>query len=343
MTEEASFNPVLEVGKNTSDIIASLIILLISGAGFLGGYFQNDYSAETSELYNQAADLREEANEILSKVDYYMEQEVAIQQDVDELYHEIFVILHAWFPILNVGNNISEENIRIVNITSTSNIQSKLWAASQKLNESIAYQMYWHFEVDKFTEPMFIHLTEGKEPFNISKDLWDRFYSPLPDPENPAGFEEEDRTLYEIVNSSYYLTTQIFWEELPMLTRIMENVPKSFFIIEQGLLNGLMHEPYFNRMGDAFEIEGEAMYMEEKGNKFSFGVSIITVAIILSTTMANRLNEKKVYDRINLVRSDLLRNSELGKSKGDKFAIPVIIFALIISALGLLWGYIDFL
>ncbi len=162
MAEETSFTPILEVSKHTSDIIASLIILLISGAGFVGGYFQNDYSVEASELFDQATDMREEANEVLNKV------------------------------------------------------------------------------------------------------------------------------------------------------------------------------------GIAFEIEDEANFMENRGNKFSLGLSIITVAIVLSTTMSNRLNEKKVYDRINLVRSDLLRDPELGRSKGDKFAIPVIIFALIISALGLLWGYIDF-
>ena len=200
--------------------------------------------------------------------------------------------------------------------------------------------MYMHFEVENFLEPMIIPLTGGKE-FNITKPLWDEHFQPDLDVE--YGFEEENRILYRVWNSTVYLTSHIFWEEFPqdMLNKILVDVPKSFFIVDLGLLDELMHRPYWITLDESWIFEDEAIKAQRISEAISLGVSIITVAVVLSTTMANRLNEKKVYDRINLVRADLLKNPELGKKIRDKFAVPVLIFALIISLIGLALAFIE--
>ena len=84
---------ILDLPKHTSDIIASLIILVISGAGFVGGYFQNNFATDSSDLFDLSDDLMEEAAEIRSEIDYYIEEERAIQQDVEQLKEDIFVLI----------------------------------------------------------------------------------------------------------------------------------------------------------------------------------------------------------------------------------------------------------
>lgn len=326
--------------KATGDVIASIIILLISIAGFAGGLLQSSYSTDASDEMESVDELREIADEMQTKIEYYIQQEHSLQEEVYELYDEIFEIINAWFPVLDPFNNISEETIKLTNITSVVNIQSKLWKASQKLNESNVHHLYMYFEVFNETEPFRVPLSNDRE-FNITKENWDRHYRRQLDPEFEFEFEEANQTLYKIANSTDYLLNNILWQEFPkdMLAKIQVNMPKSFFLVDLGLFSDLLYEPYYIIMGESFDMEMHARYLEDKGDLMSLGVAIITVAMVLSTTMANRLNEKKVYDRINLVRADLMKNPELGVSRGDKFAIPVLITALIVSAIGLLLSF----
>jgi hypothetical protein len=66
-----------------------------------------------------------------------------------------------------------------------------------------------HFDVLNFPLPMIVPLTERE--FNITKEMWNDNFQP--DPESEQGFEGENRKLYEVWNSTVYLTTHIFWEE----------------------------------------------------------------------------------------------------------------------------------
>jgi hypothetical protein len=344
MSENNAVGDIVRMGKSTADIIASVIILLISGAGFIGGYFQSNINTNSSLIYDEIADIKEEAEEIKTNIEYFMDEERSLKEEVNDLKHNIYMILNEWFPILDPANNISEDTIRLFNVTSISNIQANLREINGTQGESIVFHMFNFFKLQHEPGEDIFYIPIAKDlTIEIPKQKWLDHYLPFV-PEYETDFFDENIRLYKIMNKTEYLSTKVFdldfWNDFPyptILSEIQFDIPDLYFLVDMGLLDDLLSTAYNEKMFELEQKEGEAQFLEDQSDIISLGVSVITIAIVLSTTMASRLNEKKVFDRINLVRADLLKNPDLAQKKGDKFAVPVLLFAFAISIISLVW------
>jgi len=75
---------------------------------------------------------------------------------------------------------------------------------------------------------------------------------------------------------------------------------------------------------------------ESIASYYSYGVTLITVATILASAMAAQINDKEREKEFSHIKANIYDDEKLIITQENNYAIPVLIVALVISALGLI-------
>jgi hypothetical protein len=93
-----------------------------------------------------------------------------------------------------------------------------------------------------------------------------------------------------------------------------------------------LFQPVFEVQEDIAELLSEADSLEIQASRIALGVSLTTVAVVLSGAMANRIDGRKMEQEFAKLRE---KEGRIPKEKHDLISIPVLIIAAIISMLGI--------
>jgi hypothetical protein len=150
-----------------------LIILLISTAGFAAGVMENSITEEAETWSSRVVEFQEEADLLASEAEYIIDYDFDRIWMAEEVRRDIFINLVEWFDLL--WANITDlDTLKVINTTHRLSIESLLWQMGENLNNTVAYMMYRHFEVEARTDSFVIAM---KEPdgvdYNISKEMWE--------------------------------------------------------------------------------------------------------------------------------------------------------------------------
>ncbi len=98
----------------------------------------------------------------------------------------------------------------------------------------------------------------------------------------------------------------------------------------------LLQIPFQNEVVLQLENADKANTYQSIADQITIGVSVTTIATVLSTAMASRLESKKSDHDISVLRADIIKDPSIIKPSKDKLAIIGLTSALVIAALGLL-------
>lgn len=302
-----------------------LIILLISTAGFAAGVMENSITEDADTWSSRVVDLQEEAELLASEAEYVMDYDFDAIRVAKDVERDIFINLVEWFDLL--WANITDlDTQKVINTTHRLAIESLLWQMGQTLNDTTAYRMYRHFDVEARTEPFVIAM---KEPdgvdYNISKEMWE-FHD-----NNSFVFEPIVKFLNEL------LIPGGFPPNTDILQILLERSPKVLFFPDMRNLHGLYNSPVFMLKGRIFEAEDRANELSNRANKVSLGVSITTVGAVLSTSMSNRVEKEGIITRITSI---INKDEEGKKAKADKLSLTILFFAAGVSLFALFFVWL---
>jgi hypothetical protein len=101
-------------------------------------------------------------------------------------------------------------------------------------------------------------------------------------------------------------------------------------------MHRILNRPYFELKHEIWGLEGLLSETSAAASQVSLGVSITTVAAVLSTAMSNRVEKEYIISRVSAELSD---DKDKKRFKSDKLSLGILMFALIISLLALLLMY----
>ena len=85
---------------------------------------------------------------------------------------------------------------------------------------------------------------------------------------------------------------------------------------------------------DINEKLNNAENLENQASRIALGVALTTVAVVLSTAMANRLNQRKIEHEFEKIKE---KEGRLINKRHDLISIPVLIIATILSLVGVVF------
>ncbi|WP_457558936.1 hypothetical protein [Candidatus Harpocratesius sp.] len=312
-----------KVHRSKADLFAVIIIIIISGSGFIAGYFQNQYGEEVKYYNDLATKAEQNSDQMYDLMQYWIEHDRALYDSASRAFEEVYVNSLEWLDLLNPALNISSEQMYIINTTHLIPIQTALFRAIGYLNDSLVHDLYMSFT---FLEP--------EEDYYLASEIVEGYEFVIP------YSDWLSKNLYSIEPMEQFLNTTLvdcgFPPETNMLQRILSDAPEYVFRFEIGKLHDLLFDIFLNEREKAFLYRDQSILAKDLLNKVSLGVSVTTVAIVLSTAMSNRIEQKKYFATVDRLRADIYHNEELISSKSDRIAIPVLILAVGISLAGLI-------
>ncbi len=303
-----------------------IIILLISTAGFAAGIMENSITEEADTWFSIVVELQEEADLLTSEAEYVLDNDFDGIRVAEEVRRDIFINLAEWFDLLWV--NISDlDTLKIINTTHRLSVRNLLWEMAQILNDTTAYRIYRHFEIEHNLFPFII---VSKEPdgvdYNISKEMWD--------------FNEVESFIFvpmlEFLNES--LIVDGFPPNTDILQNLLETTPKVLFFPNMRKLHELYNAPLFGINGRIFEAENMVNELSNRANQVSLGVSVTTVGAVLSTSMSNRVEKEGIITRITSI---INKDEEGKKAKADKLSLTILYFAAGVSMFALFFVWLS--
>ena len=286
---------------------------------------ENSITEEADTWFSIVVELQEEADLLTSEAEYVLDNDFDGIRVAEEVRRDIFINLAEWFDLLWV--NISDlDTLKIINTTHRLSVRNLLWEMAQILNDTTAYRIYRHFEIEHNLFPFII---VSKEPdgvdYNISKEMWD--------------FNEVESFIFvpmlEFLNES--LIVDGFPPNTDILQNLLETTPKVLFFPNMRKLHELYNAPLFGINGRIFEAENMVNELSNRANQVSLGVSVTTVGAVLSTSMSNRVEKEGIITRITSI---INKDEEGKKAKADKLSLTILFFAAGVSLFALFFVWL---
>ncbi len=305
----------------TKSVIATVIILFISGSAFLAGFLQEFYAGS-------AADMRRDA-ENLQTILIRMENRALFlyEKDIDFTYKSFdhmrqAHLLDVEYDLLYSTLTPNERMNYLVKIVEALRSELECWTA---MNVVIWYRYFnehpqWDYNI----------ATKEDDGYDliINWEMWSSYVSTYGLPVEvmtPAeyygnffSYDDIQSLPFEYRPIDYLTMKEIFFKPIHWVDYICR-----YFLFEQ--VRSTQEE--IDQMLEVF------VNLEAQASSIGLGVAMTTIAVVLSAAMANRLNQKKIESEFEKIRE---KEERLIKKKHDLISIPVLIIATILSLLGVI-------
>ncbi len=300
-------------------ILATLTILLISGIAYVAGSFQEDYSSAATQMHEDARAMQDDLQRMESKAYFLMQRDVTRVREYNDLLMET-IWVDREFELLN--SSIIPERREIY-----------VRKAAEMLDQLNSYQsmllilhLYRHFNGSTSTYWIASEESEGYD-FSITWEMWTAF---IDEHGSPVAIE----TPMEYYGM-YFSYSAI--QELPFLMRPHDReTGAEMFIREDAGVEFLCEYFLLSQIQDLQnQIDqklDEANAQEAIAERISVTVSLSTVAMLLATAMASRVNEREVLNEVVTLRAEM---GQEVVSERDYGTVPILIVALALALLGL--------
>ncbi len=302
-----------------SQLVATIVVLLISGMAFVTGSLYDNYATMALQEKEQVQHMQDDLERIENHAYYLMDRDVTRVRECLDLLAEI-ILLDAEFELLNASLSIEEREV-YVRRTIDMLIQMQGYQ-----NSLLILHLYRHFSQSSNTYYIAHEENEGYN-FFITEQKWQAFETDHGSPVTIMTAEQYYGHFFA------YDSIQALPEELRPVdpetneeTFITESAGIEFFC-EYFLLSQVQE-----LQSQISENLNNVSLMESEAGRISSSVGIITVSMLLATVMSSRIDEKKLEKQIISLRADLGKEVEIDK---DQLSIAILLVALILGALGI--------
>ena len=289
------------------------VILFVSASAFIAGFYQSDFSSKATNLRQTRSDLEFQLARMQDTVNTLIVSETIIDLESWGFYNDAGI---ADLELNQTWNIITSEERSVLTFLI---IEYLLRFQEYQLN-LITGKMYQHFQVSSSDYVIASKEIDGFD-YKVSKSIFDEF-----DPvyESTA----EDRVgwffMYDVFSAKSYSPTHFI-----ELKRVYKGYPDDYF-------KRVFYKPIENLQEEITSISHLIEDNESRADTIQLAVSITTVSVILSTAMANRINEKKTESELSIIKAAVSDQEVEIVSKSDKISVPVLITAAILSSLGII-------
>ena len=300
-------------------ILATLTILLISGIAYVAGSFQEDFSSIAAQMHDDARAMEEDLKRMESRAYFIMQRDVTRIREYNDLLMETGWVDRE-FELLN--NSISPEQ-REIYIRKVAEMLDQLNSYQSML---LILHLYRHFNMS--TDTYWIASEDGEGyDFSITWERWQSFIYDYGSPveiETPMEYYGSYFSYPAIQALPYQMRPQD--HETGAESFIRENAGVEF-LCECFLLSQIQV------LQDQIDAKlDEANANEAVANRISVTVSLATVAMLLATAMANRVNERESIDEIVTLRAEMGQDVAVER---DYSTVPILIVAIALALFGL--------
>lgn len=296
--------------------LALFIILLVTGMSFLAGYVQNNYQINADNARDNAN--RHETNSI--KIEDRLRTISTLDGEQSLQANSRF--LEAAFIALKYSTIKASFTITLEEETNYAlDFMFALMDANSMIRTTFAGVVHSDF-TNNANKQTYDIATESKEGFDykIERDSWE-LYTPMYTVSKTQFFTElglgdisEDVADIDWLPNDY-LFYKLDWDNVYSLYRVP-------------LWDEVDLKQYYSQLAEEYE---------SKSFQLAIGVSITTISTILASSMASRLDDRKIDYGLVSIRSNLGENSEdIKHEPSDFFALLGLILALVIAFVGLL-------
>ena len=280
------------------------IILLISASAFLAGLIQTEMNSniitltqEKNLLENRLDQMREKANDI------YIHDLLLI----NEATRRVTEIRLLDFDLLHKGGNLTAEELNAIH----AKITWLLWQMQSYLKVLDLSEIYRHFLVNTSDYIIASKEVDGYE-YTITKKYHD---------ENKV---IENLTATEVYGMLHSFTELSGWEA------------PEWFYYPVGDFRTYLYAPLKAVRDKIDDLAVRTDTLSFNADRIGLGVSLTTIAVILSAAMATRMNEKKMTHDLSVIQAELDQGKTEIISESDLIPISVLLIAATLSILGVI-------
>lgn len=303
-------------------LIGTIIVIVISFIAFTSGYLENEIISDISGLKEEIIDLQNDLDLVESKSQSILNKEIDIFIESKQIFLETQILSDELFLLQSEISN--SEKMAYLNRISKLLIESQ-----ERMNNLLTVRLYYWFEYYSITTPFVISEAVGEfSEFEITKTRWDA-YQPFPAIVNVfnsfeyygfTGFYDNISADYTVYNRYIEISDQeeVFVRAIEVL-QLEKHIDALLFAQTRELKTEINQKVKSINM------------MEKELSQVSSGVSIITIAIILSAAMVARLSDQSLEKDFDKIKELVSQEQIIDAKKRDYISMPVLILALLIS------------
>lgn len=302
--------------------ILTIIILLISGLGFIAGIIYNTAETEATTLYETATSYELTAESMNLFVESLYKADEESFKTADIAFLEARTLMDEWQDILDLGLPADMENLE--NITHKNQIQGKFQEGFGLQLDTTVMGLWSDFNSsDGIGTRILANYFTHRFVYTITGELWKSYNDTYPNliPIPAVTFINET-----VGDVSEDLLNQITVEWTGLY----------FFELNESSYRNMLNEPLFEARDLAVQTLQHANLLAGAADTLAITVSFTTVAVVLSSAMSERIDKKKLERHISQIRADIQKDDSLLSAGRDRLASIGLILALIIALTGFL-------
>lgn len=303
--------------KITKGLLASLIIIIISGLAFTAGFLKERVVNEIEETKITIAN--DEA--LVEKIDDKISDILIIDHlTLLESRNEIQTAKHLameW-DLTYDNSTVIERNLL------TGQIRNSINTYEQLVRNSYVGNMVHHFKRFGFEDDYFL-ANSNFDGFNysISKVKFDEY--------------DSDYSLSELMTIDLFLEEYAFKNATELAALWTYPSTEDRTIIEGlDLWTNLFRDELYIIQQQLNNYANDLASLESVVSYYSYGVTIITITTILATAMTVQLNDKEREKEFSHIKAKIYNDESMIVTKMNRIAMPVLFVALTLSILALI-------
>ena len=302
-----------------SQLVATLVVLIISSMAFVTGSLQDNYVTLAIHEKEMVQVLQDDLGRMENHAYYILGRDVTRVREYGDLLTELYLI-DAEFELLNDSLSIEERQVYV-----RRTVDTIIQLQGYQTNLLIVH-LYMHFEQTDETYYIAHEDNEGYN-FSITKQTWQTY-------------ETEHGSPVTIMTPEEYYGSLFAYELIQALPeQLRPNNPETgeeAFIVESAGVEFFCECFLFSQvqsLQDQISMRlNEVSSLEAEADRVSSSVGLVTVAMLLATVMSSRIDERKIENQIKKLRVELGVETQIDK---DVLSLPILLVALILAALGI--------
>jgi hypothetical protein len=302
-----------------SKLVATIVVLLISGMAFMVGSLQENYATMALNEKEEVQELQDDLERMEDHAYYIMGRDVTRVREYMDLLTET-MLLDVEFEMLNASFTVEERQVyvrrTIEMITHMQGYQNNL----------LILHLYRHFNQSSDTYYIAHEDNEGYN-FSITMQMWQTFETEFGPP------------VTVLTPQQYY--GHFFMYDLIQargegFRPVDPETDEEIFIIESAGVENFCE--YFllsqvQSLQSQINLKLDTVSsLESITDRISSSVGLITVAMLLATVMSSRVDKRKLEKEIVALRADLGKETQLDK---DNLTMSILLIALFLAILGI--------
>jgi len=302
-----------------SQIVATVVVLLISGMAFITGSLQETYATQALHEKETVQELQDDLERMEDHAYYIMGRDVTRVRECLDLRADI-TLLDVEFEMLNASFTPEEREVYLRRTIDT------LIQMQGYQNNLLVLHLYRHFNQSTNTYYIAHEDNEGYN-FSITWQMWQAFETEFGEPVIVMTPEQYYGHFfaYDMIQARGEGLRPVDPETGEEIF-IFENIGIEFFC-ESFLLSQVQL-----LQSQISVMLNEVSHLESEADRISSSVGLITVAMLLATVMSSRIDERKLENKIVALQIDMGKETEIDR---DTISMLILIVALVLAAFGL--------